>query len=146
MMSAIELIFEIKGVPKGKARPRFTKQGRAYTPKETVDYEREIANVAHAAAVVQGWRKVEKSQPLRAEIVAKFPIAASWTKAKKAAAMRGEIRPTVKPDGDNIVKAVLDALNGVVFDDDSQVVEHSMKKQYADNLNDCGVWVKIQAA
>lgn len=146
MKQATELIFEIKGVPKGKARPRFTKQGRAYTPKETRDYEREIADIAHTAAVVQGWCKANKGQPLRAEMVAKFPIAASWSKAKKQAAILGEIRPTVKPDGDNIVKAVLDALNGVVFADDSQVVEHSIKKEYADNLHDCGVWVKIQAA
>lgn len=138
-----ELTFEIKGVPKGKARPRFTKQGRAYTPKETRDYEREIADIAHNAAVVQNWRKADKSTPLMVEIKAIFPIPASWSKKQKQAAMCGEIYPTVKPDCDNIAKVILDSLNGIVFDDDKQVVGLVVGKCYATNETDCGLHVEI---
>lgn len=143
MNTTTELTFYIAGVPRGKARPRFTKQGRAYTPNFTRDYEREIANIAYDAAVVQNWRKVEKSAPLCVEIVAHFPIAASWSKKQKQAAINGEIRPTVKPDCDNIAKVVLDSLNGIVFDDDRQVVRCAVEKRYAPNETDCGVSVKI---
>ena len=52
---------------------------------------------------------------------------------KKAAMMAGQIRPTKKPDADNCAKSVLDALNKIAFDDDSQIVELHVNKYYSEN-------------
>ena len=43
------------------------------------------------------------------------------------------IRPTVKPDCDNLAKSILDSLNGLAYHDDKQVVELVVKKYYAEN-------------
>ena len=49
MTSAETLLFRVNGMPQGKARPRFTRQGRAYTPKKTRDYEAALASAGKAA-------------------------------------------------------------------------------------------------
>ena len=64
-------------------------------------------------------------------IEAVFPIPKSWTRAKKAEAMAGKLPPG-KPDIDNILKVVLDGLNGIAYEDDKQVVLTQCKKVYAD--------------
>ena len=61
-----------------------------------------------------------------------FPIPKS-TRKKDVPAMRtGEIRPTKRPDLDNILKAVSDALNGIAYKDDSQIVAAVIQKFYSD--------------
>lgn len=69
---------------------------------------------------------------VRVEIDAVFPIPKTWSKGKKAQASVGKIVPDTKPDTDNIAKAVLDALNGVAYKDDSQVTELSVRKRYGE--------------
>ena len=49
MTSAKTLHFRVNGMPQGKARPRFTRQGRAYPPKKTRDYEAALASAGKAA-------------------------------------------------------------------------------------------------
>jgi Holliday junction resolvase RusA-like endonuclease len=68
---------------------------------------------------------------LEALVVAAFPIPKSFSKTKRLDAISGALRPTTKPDCDNIIK-MLDALNGVVFADDKQIVEASILKIYSD--------------
>ena len=55
----------------------------------------------------------------------------SWPMARKAEALAGRLMPATKPDCDNLAKTVLDALNGVLWLDDAQVVDLSVSKRYA---------------
>ncbi len=124
------LLFRVNGIPQGKARPRFTKGGRAYTPAKTRRYEEAVREAALLAAQAQGFAKHDKDTPLEACVTAWFPVPASWPKKKRAAALSGALYPTDKPDADNIAKAVLDAVNGIAFHDDKQVVSCTVNKRY----------------
>ena len=117
------------GKPRGKQRPRVLRSGIAYTPKETVNYETALR--LEAAAAMLKRRQKPYQGPLRVTLNAFLPIAASWSKKKQAAARANLIRPTCKPDADNILK-MLDGLNGIVWRDDAQIVEWSGSKQYSD--------------
>lgn len=112
--------FFVEGKPQGKARPRFAK-GRAYTPKTTVEYERKIAG-AYSGDMLCG--------SLWLDITAYFGVPKSYTKKQKEAIKNG-VLPNKKPDADNIAKVVLDALNGVAYEDDKQVVELRVSKLYS---------------
>ena len=62
----------------------------------------------------------------------RFPAPASWSKAKRARALAGVDWHTSKPDADNVAKAILDACNGVVFRDDSQIVMLTATKEFSE--------------
>jgi Holliday junction resolvase RusA-like endonuclease len=118
----------LAGAPRGKERVRFVKAtGRTFTPERTVNYESRLALAAQQA---MGDRPLFDG-PLAVEVVAYMPIAASWPKKRKTAALTGAERPTVKPDLDNFAKS-LDALNLVVWVDDSQIVDMTVAKHYSD--------------
>lgn len=122
----MEIVVEVE--PKGKGRPRFTRTGHAYTPARTREYEELIA--ARALEAMQGRQPIPKDVPLRVTIVAVFGVPVSWTKKKRLAALQGVLRHTRKPDYDNVGKAVCDALNGIVFEDDCQIVSGEVEKVY----------------
>ena len=130
MKNKIEFI--VAGEPKGKARPRFA---RVYdgvsvrTPKGTKEYEQNIK----ATYLEQcGNVKFPEDSQLELSVAAYFKIPKSGSKKKKAEMRIGGIRPTKKPDGDNILKAVADALNGVCYKDDKNIVKMSIEKFYSD--------------
>ena len=125
------LHIRINGEPRGKQRPRFTKQGRAYTPKETRQYEQEIREAALKAAAIQQYIKPSTDCPVQVRITSHCTIPKSWSKKKREAAQQGKIRPTAKPDADNIGKQFCDALNEIAYHDDKQVVELLVSKRYA---------------
>lgn len=125
------LHIRINGEPRGKQRPRFTKQGRAYTPKETRQYEQEIREAALKAAAIQQYTKPSADCPVQVRITSHCTIPKSWSRKKREAAQQGKIRPTVKPDADNIGKLICDALNEIAYHDDKQVVELLVSKRYA---------------
>ena len=104
-----------------------TRQGHAYTPERTVNYE---SRLALAAQQVMAGRALLDG-PLSVDMVAYMPVAESKPKKWKLAALAGDIRPTKKPDWDNFGK-VLDACNLVVWVDDSQIVEGRVRKFYSD--------------
>lgn len=140
-----ELLFRVNGIPQGKGRPRVsTANGitRAYTPAKTRKYEQEVAEAAKLAAMKQNWMKSDA--PIILHICAWFPIPKSWPKWKKAAAQAGDIYPTTKPDADNIGKGISDALNEIVYNDDSQVVECIIKKRYCRIDNEPHVVVFVE--
>lgn len=118
--------FSIDMEPVGKGRPRYTRAGHAYTPKKTRAAELTIATAARA------FMKDRKPfpGPVSVRLTAVFPVPKSWSKRKREDAGAGLIAPTVKPDADNLAKLVLDALNGIVFQDDKQVVDISLTKRY----------------
>lgn len=70
--------------------------------------------------------------PVELRLLIDVAIPASWSKKKQAQALAGELLPTTKPDVDNIVKAIGDGLNGVVWRDDSQVSDVIARKRYAE--------------
>lgn len=112
-----KMSFEVFGEIVGKGRPRFTKAGRTYTPKKTLNYEQAIKIAFRRKYSYQS----QKS--LRIKIIAYFEIAKSHTKKNKNRMISNELQCTKKPDIDNVVKIVLDALNKVAYQDDTQVVE-----------------------
>ncbi|HGN2142524.1 TPA: RusA family crossover junction endodeoxyribonuclease, partial [Pseudomonas aeruginosa] len=123
--------FSVDGAPRGKGRPRAARTGagvRMYTPKQTEDYERSIAMAAQKA--LAGRPLI--AGPVLIELRMFHPIPRSWSKKRQAMALIGEVMPTVKCDADNCLKAVCDALNGVAWKDDTQVVNVMLAKRYAE--------------
>ena len=104
----------IPGTPVGKGRPRVTRHG-TYTPEKTREYQQKVRDCYHA----QCTGGFAGGVPILARITAYFPIPASYPK-KKQAALEGAFH-LKKPDADNIAKAVLDALHGLAYPDDSAV-------------------------
>lgn len=123
----MKVSFTVPGRPMGKQRPRVMKSGITFTPKETVSYE----NLVKMVYMQSGSKMFEG--PINMKIVAYYEIPKSTSK-KKAELMRAENeRPTKKPDVDNIVKIICDALNKVAYHDDSQIVGCEIQKYYSDN-------------
>src|SRR5262249_41456511 len=117
----------IAGLPTAKGRPRMTRKGFAYTPAATRKYEAYGRLAAQQAMA----GRPPITAPVRAEITIDLPVPTSWSMKRHDAALRGDIRPTTKPDADNFVKAGLDAINAIVIADDSLVVELAAIKRYA---------------
>lgn len=82
----------------------------------------------HGCAVIN--KLVELAAPVTLKVDALFSVPKSYSKARAASCRANEARPTAKPDADNILKAVADALNGVAYSDDSAVVEMHVAKRY----------------
>lgn len=130
--------FEMIGEPVGKARPRMnTRTGRAYTPTNTKLYEYSLRQ----------WfiREYPYFVPIESRvkvtIIAYFGIPKSTSKKKAAEMLAGNISPTKKPDADNIIKIVLDAMNNFAFKDDTQVTKLEIEKKYD---NTPRIYIKIE--
>ena len=122
--------FEIEGKIKGKGRPRFSSYGKfvkAYTPEQTATYENLIKLQFRITC-----GKWYSEQPLKMKITAVHGLIKSESKKKQAKMLNGEIKPTKKPDADNIVKIICDALNGIAYKDDTQVVDLTVRKIYGE--------------
>ena len=125
------ITFTIQGEPKGKGRPRFTTRGKfpsAYTPQDTADYETRVRNEYLMAA-----RGTFLGETVKMNINCWFGMPKSASKKKRSLMLSGEIRPTKKPDADNIAKIIADALNGVAYRDDAQIVELTVKKYFSED-------------
>ena len=113
----MKIEFVVYGKPQGKQRPRFSRRSNSvYTPKNTQAYERQIAKAYRAAA--NGLSFGDK--PVEIWITAVFA---------KAKTSKKEY-PTIKPDIDNIQKAVFDGLNGVAYNDDKQILTAVIHKTF----------------
>lgn len=122
------LTIRIPGDIRGKARPRFSRQaGRTYTDSKTAGAE----NWVRACAMAQVGQPVLDG-PLAITMTVTVAVPPSWSKRKQADAISGAVRPTGRPDLDNIAKLVADALNGIVWRDDSQVVSMMLSKLYGE--------------
>ena len=105
------LRFTVPGKPVGKARPRFTRRGVAYTPEKTVRYEAAVRAACIEAMKAQGVHK-RVGVPLAIKCEFFFEPPKSWSKKRRTEA--ADLAPyDQKPDGDNLLKIVKDALNGV---------------------------------
>lgn len=122
--------FSVPGAPVGKGRPRFARQGafvRAYTPEKTASYENLVKLAAREA--MRGRAPIRGPVSLR--IMAYVVPPASWSKKKRSFALHGLTRPQSKPDIDNMAKLCADALNGIAYDDDRQIVRLFAEKRYS---------------
>ena len=139
--------FFVPGKPVGKARPRHnTKTGNTYTPKRTADYERHVRECFEAKYPLSE----PVSGPVSMMINAIVPVPRTkdgvhLTKQYRNECFAGLRKPTGKPDCDNIVKIICDALNGIAYKDDKQIYAHQMEKAYSmrDGEIGCGVTVTI---
>jgi Holliday junction resolvase RusA-like endonuclease len=119
------ITLELPGSPQGKGRARHTRAGITYTPAATRSYE---ASLAWTAAVAMKGRK-PLTGPVRLGIEAFMPIPTSWSGKKQRMAIAGTIKPTTKPDCDNLMK-VIDGLNRICWADDSQIIDARITKRY----------------
>lgn len=121
----------IPGEPQGKGRHRAVRRGdhiATYTPRKTKDYEDEVRFCYRQE--YGDLMAFAVDDPVSATIIAAFGIPKSSSKKRKVEMMAGRVLPTKKPDTDNIAKIVLDALNGLAYPDDKQVVELHVIKVY----------------
>ena len=131
--------FTIPGNPVPQGRPRAGRAGRRivmYDPKESREYKRYVSLIARQHAP-----KTLLKGPLSVRIKIYRKIPKSTTKKDRALISEGIKRPVTKPDTDNYTKSVLDALNGIIYKDDSQVTDLYASKYYSDNPR---VELKIQ--
>lgn len=129
------LDFEFQGEPVAKGRPKISMRGNfasAYTPKKT--------RVAESWIKLQAQQQLPKDfQPIKTPIVIMLYFTRKWPKAfylknqEKQTKKRNGKYPDVKPDLDNLIKTILDAMNGLVFEDDRQIISLYAEKRYGDN-------------
>ena len=119
--------FVINGRPVAKERVRVVKYGRSYTPKKTRDYERLVKQVYE----LQVGEYLGESA-LLVEIDFYFTIPKSYTKKRIESIKNGQELYTKRPDLDNLAKTVTDALNGIAYKDDNQIIEMKLRKHYGD--------------
>jgi len=101
---------------------------RMFTPAKTRRFEDRVRAVA-----VRDWRDPPLARETPIVLVATFwlPVPRSWSRKRQSAAVEGLLLPTSKPDLDNLVKAISDGMNGVVYQDDSAIVETRNAKRYS---------------
>jgi Holliday junction resolvase RusA-like endonuclease len=128
---SLVLVYSVYGEPVGKGRPRFARRGNfvsTYSPQKTKTYEDEIRMMAKAAMGASD----PLETPVTVAIYIRVGIPKSFSKQKHKDALANIERPTKKPDIDNIAKCFLDAMNGIVYLDDKQVVSLHITKIYAE--------------
>lgn len=124
--------FTVLGEPAGKGRPRFSRQGpfvRTYTPEKTVAYEDLVKLEYHRQCKCF---RFDDGQPLDMRVTAYYSIPKSVSKRKRQAMLDHKVRPMKKPDNDNIVKMVQDALNHIAYRDDVQIVDCQLRKFFSE--------------
>ena len=126
------ITFVVPGAPQGKARPRVTRAGHAYTPEKTKAYET-VVRKCYLQDV--GMRHFPDGAAIKAHISASFPVPKGTNKKDRQAMLDGKIQPTKKPDADNIAKIILDALNGYAYKDDACVVRLTVSKHYGEEAD-----------
>ena len=143
MKKRISLI--VYGEPTGKGRPKFSTFGgfvKTYTPQETTNYESSVRFAYKQAQESSDFTPFDAHEMVKATIIAYFQIPKGRYKYHKKTNTtdldktglemeKNIVRPTKKPDCDNIAKICLDALNGLAYVDDSQITSLSVSKLYS---------------
>ena len=114
--------FTVLGVPIPKGRPKFGK-GHAYTPERTIQYENLVKWSYRPKQFHEG--------AIAMDIVAYMPIPKATSKANLELMEKHIKLPTSRPDADNIIKGIADALNGIAYKDDSQIVDIRCRQYYS---------------
>lgn len=137
--------FYVPGAPQGKARARTVRDrsGRvhSYTPKNTRDYEQ----IIRESYGLYGGKMFPADTPLEVSVTAVFPVPTSYPKKVKQLCYAGKQRPLKKPDADNILKSVLDGLEGVCYYNDTQVYRVDIEKRYENEPGSHGLYVTVRS-
>ncbi len=116
--------------PVPAARPRVSKWG-TYYPKKYKDFKAELAE-----KIKHQWEAVlKRAFPIAGPLALTIHIHCTKPRTSKL--------DYPMPDVDNFAKAVMDAANGVVFEDDKQVIDLSVSKRWV-TLGEPGVSISIQ--
>ena len=116
-----------RGAVIGKKRPRASHRNgvfRVHNPPENVKAEQDLKAAMRLAI--------------------RYPIAGSWPKKRQAAAREGRIRPTGKPDVDNVLKLIFDAGNKLLWLDDAQVSSLVIERIYSADAP--AIWLRVRRA
>lgn len=126
----MQIEFTVYGEPRPKGRPRFVRMGKfvgTYTPKKTVQAENDFKLQS---------LKYRPEKPIESPICIRVAFyktpPQSWSTKKKQKAESGEIYPVTRPDWDNYGKLICDAMNGIFWCDDSQIVRATILKRYSE--------------
>lgn len=138
----MQLSFFIPGEACAQGRPRFTTFGghvHAYDPEKSKNYKAFVKLIAKDEAEKQDWKYNEL--PLKIKVRALIEVPASKSKKFRAAALDGLEYPTKKPDVDNLFKTITDAMSGIIYKDDKQIIVADVSKRYSEQA---GVEVLIE--
>ncbi len=133
-MDEIKLV--IYGEPVAQGRPRFARVGKyvhTYDPQKSKNYKQLVRFwVTQQLKKIEGFKPLENA--LYVDLTFYMSIPSSWSKKKRIEADSGVIRPTSKRlgDADNLCKSVTDAISGLIYVDDSQIVKLGVSKYYSD--------------
>lgn len=116
----------VPGEPVAKARPRVGKGGRVYTPRKTQ---------VHESKIREEWLENYEDEPTKNPV--KISMTFYLTKPKKIPKDFPDT-PQKRPDIDNLIKTVLDALNGLAYEDDKQIVKVSARKEWSNRPHGIG--------
>lgn len=129
-MNGAEIRFSVDGAPFGWQRNGYNQStNRIYKKAETREHQEAVAWAYRRAC---GAFSFSRDACIAMVVLAYMPIPKSASEKKKQAMLEGKIRPTVKPDWDNIGKLIADALNGIAFDDDKSIVDGRVIKLYGE--------------
>lgn len=130
--------FEVPAKIIGKGRPRLNSYtGQVYTPTRTKDYE----SLVEQYFLLKYPRYKTMEGRAKVTIIAYFEVPKSTSKAMKEQMLENKISPTKKPDIDNVIKIVLDAMNKFAFKDDTQITKIEVEKLYAETEK---LYIKIE--
>lgn len=124
----MKLVFEIE--PVEQARPRATRMGRGirlYDPKKVSVYKKQLGMMCRFQ-----YKQAPLAGPLKVEMDFFRHVQSSVSKKERKLRLSGSHRPVVKPDTDNYIKSTLDGLNGLLWEDDNQIVDLVAHKYYSD--------------
>ncbi|ADH03135.1 gp54 [Brochothrix phage BL3] len=126
----MKLTFDIEPVAQG--RPRFSSFGkhmRAYDPPKSMYFKEQIKLMARKM-LPEGYEPI--SEPVRVFMTFCRPLPKTLTKLNRQAHEQGKFYPRTRPDVDNYVKGLLDALSGIVYTDDNIIIQITADKKYSD--------------
>ena len=111
--------------PVPASRPRVTRWGTYYTKKYTQfrnDLREELNKLT--------FNKIGAGIPIKFTVTFNMGFPKSYSKKKRIELLENN-HHVIRPDLDNLIKGLLDGLNGIAFEDDSQIIELNIKKQWS---------------
>lgn len=130
MHATDQLFFTFDIEPTPQLRPRVSSRGgyvRVYDPPKVHQFK----NLLHDLASAQ-YKRPPLMGALEVDLIFYRPVQRSLSKTERSRRLSNQSKPVIKPDVDNYVKATLDALTGVLWHDDSQIVKLVSEKRYSE--------------
>lgn len=130
MQSTDQLCFTFEIEPIPQLRPRTSARGghvRVYDPPKVKQFKSILHNL-----VTEQYKKDPLTGALSVSLLFYRPVQRSLSNVERQRRLLNQHKPVVKPDTDNYIKSTLDAMNGVLWEDDSQIVKLKAEKRYGE--------------